>query len=195
VFRNWYKDIQFGYFRLAGGLLEAYIANPSDAELFGGELEITALVGDRLTLNASAGLTDLTYKNVRPEAPAPLLLGDARPENVPKAKINGGFTYEQPVGGAGDLALRVDYSWQSSTVLIDYVQIAPNQRNRTIQPSYGVGTARLTYTPSSGGWQAYLHADNLFDKRVETTRFNYNGIVGALYNRPREIRAGVRLTF
>ncbi len=195
LFRNWYKDIQFGYFRIIGGLLEAYIANPSDAELFGGELEVTALIGDRLTLNGSIGVTDMTYKNVKPEAPAPLLLGDARPENVPGTKVTGGFTYRQPIGEVGNLSLRMDYSWRSSTVLVDYVQVAPAERIRYVQDPYGIGTARLTYAPVDGDWNVYVHVDNLFDTTVSTSRFNYNGIEAGLFNRPREIRAGVALNF
>jgi len=195
IFRNWYDNIQYGYFRIVDGLLEAYIANPADAELFGGEVELTALVTNRLTLHASAGITDIEYKNIQPEAPANMFYGDARPESVPKTKITGGFTYSQPIGYIGDLSLRADYSWQGSTVLIDYVQVSPSERVLVTQPSYGIGTVRLTYAPTSGNWEAYVHVDNLFDKLAETSRFDYNGITGALYNRPREVRAGLRLAF
>jgi len=195
IFRNWYDNIQYGYFRIVDGLLEAYIANPADAELFGGEVELTALVTNRLTLHASAGITDIEYKNIQPEAPANMFYGDARPESVPKTKITGGFTYRQPISDIGDLSLRADYSWQDSTVLIDYVQVSPSERVLVTQPSYGIGTVRLTYAPTSGNWEAYVHVDNLFDKLAETSRFDYNGITGALYNRPREVRAGLRLAF
>ena len=195
VFRNWYRDIQFGYFRIIGGLLEAYIANPSDAEIYGGELEMTALVGDRLTLNGSFGYTDLTYKNVKPEAPAPLLLGDARPVDVPRAKASGGFTYRQPISDIGNLSLRMDYDWRSSTVLIDYVQVSPNERILVKQPSYGIATAHLSYAPTNASWEAYVHVDNLFDQLAQLSHYNYNGIESALYNRPREVRVGMRVKF
>ncbi len=195
VFRNWYRDIQFGYFRIVGGLLEAYIANPSDAEIYGGELEVTALVGRRLTLNGSLGYTDLTYKNVKPEAPAPLLLGDARPVDVPRAKVSGGFTYRQPIGDVGNLSLRMDYDWRSSTVLIDYVQVSPAERILTKQPAYGIATAHLSYAPLGENWEAYVHVDNMFDQLAQLSHYNYNGIQSALYNRPREVRVGLRVKF
>jgi hypothetical protein len=78
-------------------------------------MEVTALIGERLTPNASTGVTDFSYKNVLPNAPAPLLLADAPPENMPEAKMNAGFTYEQPMGELCDLALWMDHSSQSST--------------------------------------------------------------------------------
>lgn len=89
----------------------------------------------------------------------------------------------------------MDYDWRSSTVLIDYVQVSPNQRILVKQPSYGIATAHLSYAPTGGSWEAYVHVDNLFDQMAKLSHYNYNGIESALYNRPREVRAGLRVRF
>ena len=64
VFMNDYDDLQVSSFETTpdGNAILPVFANAGKAEIKGFEMELTALVGNRLTLNANLGYLDAEYK-------------------------------------------------------------------------------------------------------------------------------------
>ena len=63
VFRSNYKDIQATVFvpNPSGGASSTQVVNLTDAEINGGELELTAQLLDELVVNATASYTDQAF--------------------------------------------------------------------------------------------------------------------------------------
>lgn len=68
--------------------------------------------------------------------------------------------YTWPLGGAGDLRLRGEYTYMSE----QYFDAANISTPGAYQPAYDLFNARLTYTPPGGNWEISLYGKNLGDE-------------------------------
>ncbi len=148
------------------------IRNAAEAEILGLEIEGTALLGQRWVLDFGATYLDAEFANfeaIDPKAPELGLqvLDGRRLPRAPEFKYSVGLTYTAPVA-AGDLSLRVDYTWQDE-VFFSAFNVA-----QLYQDSYGWGRARATYEPSDGGWSVAAFVDNISDEEI-ISNATFNG--------------------
>lgn len=152
--------------------------NTGDAHSQGIELEITALLTDRLTWTVGGDYNDEAELDsvVRPDAHiyiTPIVAGQ-RLFNAPEYSWNTSLSYRMPVTNGWELDARAD--WYRVTEDFD-------------APGYHKVNARLSLTNADRSWRFDLFAENLAD---ETIIFNSNDILGIRFGQPRTIGIEVR---
>ncbi len=144
------------------------------------ELETSYTVNRNLQLTATGALNKAVYDGefllVKPEVDTSLPqyagrnglvnLDGRQLSNAPKATLNVGIAYQQPVFG---LLGRVNFgvSYRSGTYL------ATNQAASTYQQGYSIANLRLGLGSLNKSWEVSLLARNLFDKDYATSRSAY----------------------
>ena len=187
AFYSDYEEVQVTFFDSLGGPVTA---NAGSVEIKGLEVELTALVSDRLLLDVGYGYADANYTTINPISGLSLTLDEsATLVNTPENTFNIGLEYSLPIGGR-ELAARVDYSYkddvfndsQNSPFLF---QEAYDTLNASIRLSIGETVDVVVFV------------DNLTDERfIESGDSNFGlGFHEANYNRPREYGVTVRYRF
>ena len=187
AFYSDYEEVQVTFFDSLGGPVTA---NAGTVEIKGLEVELTALVSDRLLLDVSYGYADAGYTTINPISGLSLTLDEsARLVNTPENTFNIGLEYSLPIGGR-QLAARVDYSYkddvfndsQNSPFLF---QEAYDTLNASIRLSIGESVDVVVFV------------DNLTNERfIESGDSNFGlGFHEANYNRPREYGVTFRYRF
>ena len=187
AFYSDYEEVQVTFFDSLGGPVTA---NAGTVEIKGLEVELTALVSDRLLLDVSYGYADANYTTINPISGLSLTLDEsATLVNTPQNTFNIGLEYSLPIGGR-ELAARVDYSYkddvfndsQNSPFLF---QEAYDTLNASIRLSIGETVDVVVFV------------DNLTDERfIESGDSNFGlGFHEANYNRPREYGVTIRYRF
>ena len=187
VFYTDYSDVQVTLFETGGGPLTQ---NAGEAELKGVELELTALVTDRLLLNLATAYIDAEYTEINtPTTEITQPIGDSLP-NTPEFTLHLGGEYTLPLFG-GSLALRGEYFYS------DEVENDAQNSPFLYQDSYSMLNASATYTSASETWDLVVFGDNLTDERIITSGdSNFGlGFHEANYNRPREYGVILRYRF
>jgi iron complex outermembrane receptor protein len=167
------------------------------ARIKGLELEIEARPVGGLLIDGSVGYLHYRTLNLGGAAYNPVTnpggptLSDV-PALTPTWKGNVGAQYALPLGGAGTLTPRLDYTYQSK-VFND-----PQDELISMQAGYGLLNVRLTWEALKGGWQVSLSASNVTGKVYYVTERNqlstYDEVDGQP-GRPREVLFSVRKTF
>jgi outer membrane receptor protein involved in Fe transport len=134
-------------------------ANFGKAVSQGGELEVTFLPINALTLSAGVGYTDAHLKSDVPGTPAKN--GD-RLTNVPRLSASTSAEYRRRVNATYDGFLRADVSYVGNSTFL-YDRTSPFYRRG------GFATTNLRVgVEGRNGFDISLYATNLFDKRGET---------------------------
>ncbi len=184
-----YTDVQVTLFETGGGPLTQ---NAGEAEVQGIELELTALIGERLTLGLAAGYTDAEYTEINlPTTDITQPIGtDTELPNTPEFTYSINAEYGFDLGG-GELVLRANYFYS------DDVQNDAQNSVFLFQDSYYLLNASVTYTGASQNWDLVVYADNLTDERFITSGdSNFGlGFHEANYNPPREYGVTARYRF
>ncbi len=132
--------------------------NAGKSRIWGVEAELNAAPTDRLQVEASLGyinylLTDYTGITLRPTLPN----GDRYyPNRTPKWNYGVGMQYEFPMGEAGSIRPRLDYTHQSKIYF---------NNSGGIQEAYGLLSARLTWESSDAKWSTAFFGSNLTDEQ------------------------------
>lgn len=121
------------------------LGNAGKVRIRGVEAELTALLFEGFTVQASGALVDPKYVRYAD------LSGDRsfeRFSGVAKRQFSVGADYTTPVGGSSQASFHVDYSWRSKAPLDSYFY-APNPENAAIVaattgPSLGLVNARAS---------------------------------------------------
>lgn len=179
-----YQDFQTFQFLL----LNQVIFN-TDAEVFGGELEIQSSPAEGWDLAFGMSFLDATAKDI------PTLSGDALRERdmvaAPKFSLNALVRYEWPAFG-GMMAVQ---GWGNYQDEIWYdIQNHPISK----EDGYGVVNARVSYTSEDNRFQVYAFVDNIFEEKYKTYTFDFAGVFGfnqVAYGKPRWWGLGARLNF
>lgn len=189
VFYNEYDDLQVSSFAATadGSALLPVFSNAGEAVIQGLELEVTALLTARLTLNANVGYLDAEYREFFAEADtATNQVIDVSNErdmvNAPEWDAFVGLNYELPLGDWGQLRLLVDMSYRSKT----YLEV--NSSENLAQGGYTLYNAAIMFESADGHWQAMLGGKNLSDKEYRTHAFDLSAFPGVelgYYNAPR----------
>ena len=149
-----YTDQQFFLFDQTG--TQANINIPK-SELWGGELELTALPTDSLQLDFALGYTDSEIKEYEDIqgvlVPAEAILGSKVP-GAPVWSLNLGLQHTVSLTGSLDLVSRLDYEHRDKTYwTLD---------NLDIQEPYDL--VNLSFALEKDNWAARLFVNNLLDE-------------------------------
>lgn len=199
LFYNEYDDLQVSSFEAAPGgtsLLPVF-SNAGEAVIQGIEIEIIALLSDRLTLNANIGYLDAEYKEYFAEADTTtnqvLDVSDERSMvNAPEWDTFIGLNYLLASGDWGELSLLADMSYRSKT----YLEV--NSSENLAQGGYTLFNAAIGFESSDGHWRAMLGGKNLSDKEYRSHAFDLSAFPGVelgYYNAPRTYSLSVSYNF
>jgi len=140
--------------------------NVGEAEAKGLEIEGIWAATESLRLNYAVAWLDTAYTDLGPPRVPPLEVTlDSPFLFAPETSYSIGLQYDAGLGTGGTLSTRLDYGWQD-----DYVT-ANGASNQIIEDSYGLLSARLTYTPADGNWDIALFGTNLTDEYYQTGGF------------------------
>ena len=199
VFHTSYDNMQVSSFDVsADGLTFIPVfTNAGEATIKGAELELTALLTDRLTLIGNVGYLDAGYDVFLAE-PDPVTgtvidVSDQREVvNSPKWDTFLGLSYSMPLGNAGELTFAGNWSYRSKS----YLEI--NSSENLAQGSYSVYDASITFGSSNEHWRVILGGKNLGDEQYRTHAFDLSAFPGVelgYYNPPRTYRLFVSYQF
>lgn len=161
------------------------IRNVGKAKVDGVEIETLAVLTDNFQIDATATYLDARFTQgelTEPLRPAPLTqapgtvlrdLDGLRLPRAPEWKFNVGAQAQWPVRDKGEVALRVDYGWQSRIFYTVFNLDAASQG------SYGLLNARLQYTPDHGNWTIALSGKNLGDEAYFANQILTGSFYGA----------------
>ncbi len=185
AFYQKYKGIQQ---TISDPAVQFRVANAGNAELYGFELELTAVPVTGLNLNAAVGYTNSKFVDV-PASVGPIN-GNKLPFS-PEWTLSLGAEYKIDLGGSGSITPRVDYRYQARTYFTAFN--LPFEQ----QEGYGLLGARITYADPSDRYTLSVYGQNLTDKKYYTFGQNALAAQGVAYNyigRPREygVTAGVK---
>jgi iron complex outermembrane receptor protein len=184
IFYSRYTDIQQ---TISDPQVQFRVANAGDAELYGAEVEITAVPIAGLRLNAGLGYSHSEFKNV------PAAVGPINGNSLafsPRYTAALGAEYGFDLAGLGRITPRADYRYQSRTYF------SPFNLPLEQQGAYGLLSARVTFSDPSDRFSIAVYGDNLTQEEYYTFGQNALGAQGVAYTylgRPREfgITAGV----
>jgi iron complex outermembrane receptor protein len=170
--------------------ITSFLINAAAAEIYGGEIELTAVPVTGLTLSASGGWTHARYTRF-PDA----ILGDrsGEPFSVPEFTFGLNASYVVPVS-MGDLRFNADYAW------IDDVNFRPTARNQpsVTQKAYGLLGARAALEIKEHGVEVALFGKNLTNKHYYAMVADYDASFGfnvAFLGEPRTYGIQIRKSF
>lgn len=154
-----------------------------DAEVYGGELELSARPMAGLSANLSVAYNHFVVKTVFPG------IENQRPINAPRLQVNWGLG--KTFALSGDLDLDVGYAGRAIGAAFFNIVNAPLVR----APSYDVHDFNIRLD-SKQGWYAAAYLNNAFDKRYQVGAFDlFAGQVLRQYGEVRTFSAAVGFKF
>jgi iron complex outermembrane recepter protein len=193
VFHTNYKGIQLNFQQGVSPTIQ----NAGDAKIKGAELEIVAAPARGLTLNASVGYLDSSYKNVLADAQvaanpfqAGVFPGATLPKS-PKWKFNFSPRYELGLESGAKVILLADYT-HSSSLWNDTERAFFLQRSAT-----DLLNGSITFREPDAHWDVTLGMTNITNERYLVTGQAQiaGGAFYGTYSRPREWYAKLGLKF
>ena len=173
VFLNKYKDIQLTVnncpFPGVPPTPCALPVNAGRADVKGAELESELHLFRGLSVDASASYLQFKYTSLLSAAVASGITMDMTTPFAPKWKYSAGAQYAFPLGSAGSLTPRIDWSFQSSF----HSQPINSIFNQV--PGYSLINARLTWRTVDDNWAVALEGTNLGDKLYYLAFFDNQG--------------------
>lgn len=205
VFYTDYQDLQISQFVAGAGGAQSVTVNAGKAEFTGGELEITALLGEHWMLNGSLGYVSPEYKEYRfvvptgaGTPPAELDLADeAIFPYLSKLNWNAGVQYEFTPQSFGQLSARADYSFRSDQRFFPLTRV--NRYNDLIgADDFKNLSARVALTDiplfTNATLRIEVYGENLLDEDQVLTGVDFGSLNFAtlMFNRKRTY--GISLT-
>jgi iron complex outermembrane recepter protein len=204
-----YEDLQAQTIEtLADGTNNFRLTNVGGLNSKGVEVEASALLGQGLSLTASATFLDAKYTSYAAAqcyplqtaaqgcsgTPARQNLTGERAVQAPEQKFLIGAEYSHAIGSSLEGFVHANYQYQSD---VYYVAEDP----QTFQPSFGITNLGLGLRDESGKWQVVAFVNNLSDEQyypaIANTAGNWGNKVATQALLPRDFAryAGVRFTF
>jgi outer membrane receptor protein involved in Fe transport len=168
------EELPFGY---------PLFDNAGDAKIYGGELEINALLGGGFTLSASGAYTHAVldagphYTIVPEDEPVGSTPSDVVPD-VPKYTVNVGLDYLHALNGPLSLVAHADYTYTGER----YDLVAINQGQTWSLPGYGLANLRIG-VKSVTAWNTSLFCTNLGNNRPTMENMTALNLANPDYNR------------
>lgn len=180
VFHADYDDIQINVQSDPGNIRITDVLNAGKASIDGVELDITALLTERLTATLNYGYLNGRYEEIRTAA------GDVASQfefvNSPQHSYSASLEYAFPSTPVGELTARLDYSWQD-----EKFSSASVSSTRYLIDDYGLLNARLTLSEipvGAGDLRVALWGKNLENETYYLDHFNA-GLPAAVFGDPR----------
>ncbi|WP_298283539.1 TonB-dependent receptor [Novosphingobium sp.] len=188
-YTDW-SDIQFNSFIFTGNPPTPNIVtrNAGDARIWGLELEWSAAVTRRFSLNGSFSYLNSKYKRIAPGIDVDV---ESDLQHAPQIKYASGARYVLPVSDTDDLTISADWAWT------DTQRSAVSDSDFITQPSYGLLNARIQYSLADGRYTIAAYGTNLTNTYYYLGGINGAGTFGSVtadIGRPREygVTASVR---
>jgi iron complex outermembrane receptor protein len=189
VFHTDYEDLQVSSFEATpdGTTFLPIFTNAGEASIQGVELELTALLTDRLSVSANVGYLDTGYDEflagTDPDTGEVVDVSDQRSlVNSPEWGGFVGLSYDLPLASGGGFTLAADWSFRDKT----YLEV--NSSENLAQGAYSVYNASVAYDSADGRWRVMLGGKNLGDEEYRTHAFDLSAFPGVelgYYNPPR----------
>ncbi|RVT42279.1 TonB-dependent receptor [Sphingobium algorifonticola] len=177
LFYSKYKDIQQ---TISDPAVQFRVANAGNAELYGFELEVTAVPTEGLRFDIALGYTHSEFQDV------PALVGPINGNQLPFSPewtVGLGAEYQADLGSLGTLTPRVDFRYQARTYFTAFN--LPLEQ----QAGYGILNGRLTWKDADRRFSASVYGLNLTDKEYYTfgqDALTSQGVAYTYLGRPRE---------
>ena len=187
VYYSDYEDVQVTFFDNLGGPITE---NAGTVDIYGLELEVTALLTDNLHLDLGYGYTDAEYQEINEIPGLSLSIDeDAKLVNTPENTFNLGLEWGIPLAG-NELAFRVDYSYTDE--MFNDSQNSPF----LFEDSFELWNASVRFSLGEA-LDLVVFGKNLTDERyIQSGDSNFGlGFHEANYNRPRQYGVTARYRF
>jgi iron complex outermembrane recepter protein len=196
AFQSDYTDMQITYRGPAPNGVAPFVTNAGKASIKGGEVELTWLPVDGLSIDASIARlrSRIDRLDIAPEAvqPAALQVGNDLPY-APRWQTHLGTEYEFTAGSV-TITPRVDISYQARTYFD-----ATNTPEIAQLGGYTTYNGSVVVKPMSGSWRVTLGVNNAGNKvyRIagNSSLSTGSGYAEVAYARPREYFATMSWTF
>ncbi len=155
------------------------VRNAAKAEIFGLELEGTALITENFLVDFGFVWLNAEFTEgalMDPKAPA-LGIQELDGNNLPRApefKAVLGAQYEIALSSGSSLQFRVDYSWQ------DEVFFSAFNVGQLSEDAYDWTKAKVTYSSADRNWSLAAYVDNISDEEVFTNATYWGDIVDSV---------------
>jgi len=189
LFYTDYEDLQVSSFEATpdGASFLPVFTNAGAATIAGAELELTALLTDRLTLTANVGYLDAGYDEFLgqpdPDTGEVIDISDEREMiNAPDWDTFLGLAYTIPVNSGGQFTLLGSWSYRGKT----YLEI--NSSENLAQDAYSLFDASVVWDSPSNHWRVIAGVKNIGDEEYRTHAFDLSAFPGVelgYYNPPR----------
>lgn len=189
VFASAYEDIQLLVLDAQSGFFDN--TNAGEAEIYGVELDFLTRPTAAFEFRASVGYIHHEYTELDPRAVLSGITFDSKLPGTPEWSASLGAQYTWTLG-AGDLALRADYSYRSEVVF--------NAVNGPLEGGDDVGllNARASYTFGGERWSISVYLLNATDELYVSNGQDVTGALGVAFNAvgpPREWGAELAYRF
>ena len=189
IFRTAYHDAQVTFFDAGGGPVTQ---NAGEIDIQGLEIELAALIGDNLEVDAALGITDAEYDAINPPS-VPLALAidtSAKLANTPETTASLGVQYNLPTA-RGEWRFRAD--WSYSDDVFNDSQNSPF----LFQDAYSLVNLSAGFTNAADTWDVLIFGENVTDERyIVSGDSNFGlGFHEANFNRPAEYGVTLRYRF
>lgn len=188
VFHTDYEDLQVSSFEATpdGSTFLPIFTNAGEASIQGVELELTALVTERLSMIANLGYLDAQYDEFLAGTDADtgevIDVSDQREiVNAPQWDSFVRFAYDLPLASGGGFTLATDWAFRDKT----YLEV--NSSENLAQGAHSVYNASIAYDSADGRWRVMLGGKNLTDEEYRTHAFDLSAFPGVelgYYNPP-----------
>ena len=184
-----YQDIQQ---TVTDPVLQFFVANAAEAELYGFELEVTAVPIENALINVAIGVTESEFTEVDPALiPARVNVGNEL-AFTPNFSSAIGASYDFDLGPNGSLLARADYNYMGDHFF------SPANQPLEFQDGYGLLNLTLVYSPQSEAYEVSVFGTNVTDEEYNTfgqdARFN-QGVAFVYPARPAEWGASISVDF
>ena len=192
VFFNDYQDLQLSSFTAAeDGTFQALFTNAAEAETYGVELELTALLTEGLSAELTLAYLHAEYKEyIGPDGDD--ISADREMVNSPEWSGRLALRYDWPLASGARVSLGADVSYR------DKVYPTVSSSEILAQDSYSLWNAQLQFVSADQHWEFLLSGKNLTDEEYVTHGFDLSDSLTyqlAYYGAPQTASAAVIYRF
>ncbi|HEU4431587.1 MAG TPA: TonB-dependent receptor [Myxococcota bacterium] len=184
-----YEDLQvFTLVNTGFGTAVQILDNASDAQIYGGEIEVMTRPVENLDIVLGLGLLHSELKNFRTDEGTDFSGNEL--VMAPGVSFNGRVRYELPLG-PGAVGLQTDWSFQ------DEVFFDTANSSLLSEDSYWVWNARASYAFGDGRWEVAGYVRNLLDENYLAYAIDLSafGLNEQMWGMPRSYGVELKASF
>lgn len=165
------------------------VTNAASVDISGIEFEMRAVPWDGGFISLDVGHLNSEYGSFSSFDPGnPNAVGGSVDQSMlsiadfsPEWTIRGSIEHQFALASGATLTPNLGFYYQSEYDFLGGLDTSKNEKSYCFQPGYSKLSARVTYVPNDGNWQASLYGSNIADERY----FEWcgNGRSGTMYSR------------